>query len=267
MRRDREVRETRMPLARGGVSFGAIITGVVVALGAFVLLSAIAAGILVATGASAQDVSGGNLEEVGIAGGIVLALAWFLAYLWGGYTAGRMARGAGLLNGLLVPVVAILLLLIAGGIAAALGADDLNLQNPLPISTSNAADYGIPIGIATLVAIFLGAIVGGMLGSNWHNKLERRTVEDRVTDDERRDAEIRGRAAAERERADAERERLEARDDRDQRRVVTTTDQPVVTRTDEPVGSRSDEPVVTRHETVEERPAEKPTLKDRLTGQ
>lgn len=91
-----------------------------------------------------------------------------------------------------MPIVAIILLLIAGGIAAALGADELNLQNPLPISANNAADYGIPIGIATLVAIFLGAILGGVLGSNWHNKLERRTVEDRVTDDERRDAEIRG---------------------------------------------------------------------------
>lgn len=255
-RRNEVVRENRMPLARGGVSIWSVLTGVVVALGSFVLLSAIAAGILVATGASAEDISGGNLEEVGIVGGIVLAIAWFLSYLWGGYTAGRMARGVGWLNGLLVPIVAILLLLLAGGIAAALGADELNLQNPLPISTSNAADYGVPIGIATLVAIFLGAILGGILGANWHNKLERRTVEDRVTDDERRDSEIKGRSEAERERAERDRERLDAHDAR--------TSEPLVTR--EP--GASNEPVVTRHDTVEDdRPAQKPSLKDRLTGQ
>lgn len=243
-RRNEVVRENRMPLARGGISIWSVLTGVVVALGSFVLLSAIAAGILVAAGVEAKDVTGGNIEEIGLAGGIVLAVAWFLSYLWGGYTAGRMARGKGWLNGLLVPIVAIVLLLIAGGIAAALGADELNLQNPLPISTSNAADYGVPIGIATLVAIFLGAILGGVLGTNWHNKLERRTVEDRVTDDERRDAEIRGRSEAERERAEAERERLEARD------------------------ARTSEPVVTRHDDTDEedRPAQKPSLKDRLTG-
>ncbi len=247
-RRKEAVRENRMPLARGGVSIWSVLTGVVVTLGAFVLLSAIAAGILAATGTSTEDISRGDLAEAGIVGAIVLGVAWFLSALWGGYTAGRMARGAGWLNGLLVPVVAIILLLIAGGIAAALGADELNLQNPLPISANNAADYGIPIGIATLVAIFLGAILGGLLGSNWHNKLERRTVEDRVSDDERRDAEIRGRSAAERERAEAERERLETRDART-----------------EPVAGT--EPVVTRHDTTDNRQEQKPSLKDRLTGQ
>jgi hypothetical protein len=256
-RRNEVERDNRMPLARGGISTWSILTGVVVALGSFVLLSAIAAGILVATGVSAEDVSGGNLAEVGIVGGIVLAVAWFLSYLWGGYTAGRMARGKGWLNGLLVPIVAILLLLIAGGIAAALGADELNLQNPLPISTSNAADYGVPIGIATLVAIFLGAILGGILGANWHNKLERRTVEDRVTDVERRDAEIRGRSEAEREHAAA---------------AGAGTTQPVVTREEpvareEPVVTRHEEPVADRDETARDRSDQKPSLKDRLTGQ
>jgi hypothetical protein len=37
--------------------------------------------------------------DAGIAGDIAFAIAMLLAYLWGGYTAGRMARGAGVLNG------------------------------------------------------------------------------------------------------------------------------------------------------------------------
>ena len=38
-----------MPLARGGVSFGAVLTGVVVAFGTLTLLLALAGGILAAT--------------------------------------------------------------------------------------------------------------------------------------------------------------------------------------------------------------------------
>ena len=238
-RRNVSGRDNRMPLARGGVSIWSVVTGVVGTLGAFVLLSAIAAGILAATGTSTEDISRGDLAEAGIVGAIVLGIAWFLSALWGGYTAGRMARGAGWLNGLLVPVVAIILLLIAGGIAAALGADELNLQNPLPISPDNAADYGIPIGIATLVAIFLGAILGGLLGSNWHNKLERRAGEDVVGDHERRDEDMSGGSDYVRGRADADFERP-----RDQ----------------------GPEPVVTRHDTDDDRQEQKPSIKDRLTG-
>ena len=43
-------------------------------------------------------------------------IAQFLSYMWGGYTAGRMGRGAGLVNGFLVPVVA---LIVAAVVAAA----------------------------------------------------------------------------------------------------------------------------------------------------
>jgi hypothetical protein len=101
-----------------------------------------------------------------------------LAYLWGGYTAGRMARGAGVLNGLLVPVVAILLALIIGAIGAALGAT-VNLNLPLstarlPVQGVNVVNWGVGLGVAALVAMFVGGILGGMLGARWHTKLERR---------------------------------------------------------------------------------------------
>lgn len=243
-RKNDGVRENRMPIARGGVSFWSILTGAVVALGAMVLLSAITAGVLDATGTSPEELTSGDVVEAGIVAGIVFVVAQFLSYLWGGYTAGRMARGAGALNGLLVPIVALLLVVLAGAIAGLMIGGDVSWNlpwstNQLPFSTDNAVDYGVPVGIAALVAMLLGGILGGILGSNWHNKLERRAVADRVTDDERRDAEIRGRSAAERESAERDRERLEARDD------------------------RTGEPVVTRHE---DRPPEKPTPKDRLTG-
>jgi hypothetical protein len=174
--------ETAAPRARGGVSAGGILTGVVVAFGAMFLLSGIIGGILAAVGLDQENVTRGEAVDAGIAGGIAFAIAMFLAYLWGGYTAGRMARGAGWLNGLLVPIVAIILALLVGAIAAGLGAT-ANLNLPfqtaqLPTSPPDTAvEWGIGIGIAALVLMFVGAIVGGMLGARWHSKLERKEAD------------------------------------------------------------------------------------------
>src|SRR5919106_133267 len=204
------VTQERVPLARGGVSIGAILTGVVVAFGALTLLLALAGGILAATDTidDATNVSGEDAVAVtaGAVAGGVLVIPWLFAYMWGGYTAGRMGRGAGLLNGLLVPVVAVVLLLAVGAIASALGAE-AEFNNPLgtvrlPVEESNLVDIGTGIGIAVLVAMFFGAIVGGMLGARWHTKLERRAAERNVVHDtgDHRRHEDDGRAAEERRR-------------------------------------------------------------------
>jgi hypothetical protein len=174
--------------ARGGVSPGAILTGVVVAFGATFILSAIVGGVLVALGISNTPSS---VVTVGVGAGIALIVAMFLAYLWGGYAAGRMARGAGLANGLLVPVAAIVVALIVGGIVTALGATaNLNLPslshfNPgLPISSNQlrgrVLDTTLWMSLGALVAMFLGGIIGGLLGARWHTKLERQTLKDRA---------------------------------------------------------------------------------------
>jgi hypothetical protein len=170
----------RVPVrARGGLSIGGVLTGVVVAFGAMFLLSGIIGGILAAIGVSDTNVTRGEAVEAGIAGGIAYVVAMFLAYLWGGYTAGRMARGAGVLNGVLVPIAAIILALVVAGIVAALGAS-ANLNLPfttarLPIREgSSLVDWGIGLGVAALVAMFAGGALGGSLGARWHTKLERR---------------------------------------------------------------------------------------------
>ena len=237
--RARAVKEERMPLARGGVSFGAILTGVVVAFGALTLLLALAGGILAATDTidEVSNVSGEDAVTAGAVTGVVLVIAWLFAYMWGGYTAGRMGRGAGFLNGLLVPIVAVLVLLAVGAVASALGAE-AELNNPLdnvrlPIENSNLVDIGTGIGIAVLVAMFLGSIIGGMLGARWHTKLERRVAEKHLGASEQRHDDVR---AAE------ERRRLSERAD-ERRRVETTQAAPPpsgqTTQPNEPVVSRS----------------------------
>jgi len=168
--------------ARGGVSGGAILTGVVVAFGAMFLMSALVGGVLTAIGVDASDVGTSQAVQAGVGAGIVLIVAQFLAYLWGGYTAGRMARGAGVANGVLVPLVAILVAILVGAVVASLGASaNLNLPfstNRLPLENDFVVDWGLAISLGALVAMFLGGAVGGALGARWHSKLERRTLDE-----------------------------------------------------------------------------------------
>ena len=168
--------------ARGGVSGGAVLTGVVVAFGAMFLLSALVGGIVTALGLSEATITEGEAIQAGIGAGIALVIAQFVSYLWGGYTAGRMGRGAGVANGLLVPFVAILAAVAVGAVVASLGATaNLNLPwstNRLPLENDLVVDWGLGISLAALAAMFLGGALGGSLGARWHTKLEREALDE-----------------------------------------------------------------------------------------
>jgi len=176
---------------RGGVSSGAILTGVVVAFGAMALLSVLITGVLVALGLADSDITQGDIVDAGIGVAIGLIVAQFLAYMWGGYTAGRMARGSGILNGLLVALVAIIVAVCIAAIVTAVGANtnaDLPFRVNLPFSPQDVAadadaqSFGLGMLIAALVAMFLGGALGGALGSRWHTKLERVHYDEHTSD-------------------------------------------------------------------------------------
>lgn len=181
-RRNEAVTGTRPIEARGGVSGGAILTGVVVAFGAMFLFGAVIGGVLTALGVAETDITRGEAVDAGIGAGIAFVVAQFLSYLWGGYTAGRMARGAGIANGILVPVVALILAALTGAVVASLGATaNLNLpftENRLPLENDYLVNWGIGIAIASLVGMFLGSAIGGAMGARWHTKLERDVYEE-----------------------------------------------------------------------------------------
>jgi hypothetical protein len=179
----REVYVDRNPVARGGVSLPAIVTGTIVAFGAFIVLAAILGGILAATGIADGGITANEIDDIGLGAGIGLVVAQFLAYYWGGYTAGRMARGAGILNGILVPILAIIVVAILGAIVTAIGdsagVDVTNVQElPLPLGT--LGDIGTIVGIALLAVMLLGGALGGAVGQRWHTKLEKREADDRT---------------------------------------------------------------------------------------
>ena len=175
---ERTVAPVAVDRARGGFSLGSVITGLLVAFGAFIVLSAIIGAILGALGMTEGTISTNDARNATIGAGIGLVLAQFLAYLWGGYTAGRMARGSGILNGILVPIFAIVVVAALGAIVAAVSgnlnvsADAATAQANLPLPLSDLADIGTGVGIGILVAMLLGGALGGHLGSRWHSKLE-----------------------------------------------------------------------------------------------
>ncbi len=190
MRRNRVVenRHDRMELANEAgfskISFGSVVAGVLVAYGAFAILAAIAGGILSAFGLDVDAFTDSDLREASIASGVAIGLILFLAYLYGGYVAGRMARRAGAVNGLLVFVLGIL---IAGGVGAAIGSqtgvDGLtdNLRSiGVPTSGDQFRAIGTVAGLSALAAMLVGSIVGGMFGERWHGKLLTRALDPTV---------------------------------------------------------------------------------------
>jgi hypothetical protein len=184
--RRKEVVLDREPLpVKGGVSFGAILTGVLVAFGALLFLSALIAGGLIAWEIEADELVADAGLEVGLGIAAVMVIAQFLSYLWGGYAAGRMARGAGAANGILVPFFALIVAALVGAIVAALGTDvqfgPPFTETRLPVEDDLIVDWGLGVGIASLVAMFLGGLIGGITGARWHRRLEHDTlVEHRV---------------------------------------------------------------------------------------
>jgi hypothetical protein len=192
------VERRHVAVARGGISFVGILTGVVVAFGALTLLSAIVGGAFASSGVSPESL--GTTRDVGIGIGVGLVVAWFLACLWGGYTAGRMGRGAGIVNGLLVPIVVLILGVLVGVVVSALGATaSLNLpfsDAQFPTDDSTLYQLSTGFGIAVLVAMLLGGALGGGLGARWHTKLERDAIEEEAAKAEEEDRVRRERSTA-----------------------------------------------------------------------
>jgi hypothetical protein len=108
----------------------------------------------------------------------------FISYFFGGYVAGRMARRAGAVNGVLVFVLAVLVA-IGAGVAIGAQADTeavvSNLRSlGVPTSGSEYGAIGTVAGLASLVAMLVGSILGGLSGERWHGKLAKRAHDPSV---------------------------------------------------------------------------------------
>jgi hypothetical protein len=160
----------------GGFSWGSDFFGFLAAAG----LAAILAGIVAAAGA-ALGLTNGSTDKIGLGGGIALLAVLFVAYLAGGYVAGRMARFDGARQGIgvwlwgILVAGAVALLAVAGGSKYNV-LDQLNLPR-IPVHQGTLTTAGAIALAAGLVVSLLAAVVGGAFGARWHRRVDRHVVE------------------------------------------------------------------------------------------
>jgi hypothetical protein len=157
-----------------------VLAGVLAAYGLFALVAAIVAAALQGSDAN-TNFSSYQWSTVRGVGALALGASLFVAYLFGGYVAGRMARRAGVAQAIGVIVLGIVLAVAAGVVVNAL-TDTSTIRDHLH-------NFGLPTtwhqwrtgvtwaGTAGLIGIVLGALVGGMLGDRWHTKLMARAAD------------------------------------------------------------------------------------------
>jgi hypothetical protein len=165
----------------GGIKWGAAFFGWLSANGLAVLLVALlsAAGVAIGLtqGVPSTDEAAQQADTIGVVGGIVLLVILFLAYLAGGYVAGRMARFDGTRQGLAVWVIGLLVVLALAALGLVFGAQfnvlqQLNLPR-IPIDEGTATTGGLIALVAVLLVTLLGAVLGGKLGDHYHRKVDR----------------------------------------------------------------------------------------------
>ena len=168
----------------GGIKWGAAFFGWLSANGLAVILVALlsAAGVALglANGVSTDEAADEAIQQadtVGLSGAIGVLVVLFLAYLAGGYVAGRMARFDGARQGAATWLIGLIVVVLLAAAGAILGAQynvlqQLNLPR-IPIEEGTATTAGIITLVAILLVTLLGAVLGGKLGERYHRKIDR----------------------------------------------------------------------------------------------
>jgi len=174
-------RERRLRERYGGFSWGADFLGFAVANFFTVVFLALVGAIVGAVGyqmgAPAPKV-GGTLsptsQHLGVGGVIGTLIAIALAYLLGGYAAGRMARFDGVKNGIGVVLWTIVVGIILGIIGAVLGTKfNVAGQLHLTIDAATLTRAGVISLVITLLVMVAAAACGGRMGAAYHRTIDR----------------------------------------------------------------------------------------------
>jgi hypothetical protein len=174
----------------GGVDIPASLVGMLTALSTVLILAGLVGAAFGVVGyqtgleEDAQDLSIGSLI-----GGVAIL---FVAYLIGGWAAGRMARYDGARNGFATGIWT----LVFGAILAALGAwagaeYDVfeNVELPQWFDEDAFTVAAIASGIGAIVAMFVGGVIGGMWGERYHRRADT-TIADTRTEETRTDERV-----------------------------------------------------------------------------
>lgn len=176
----------------GGIDIPASLVGMLTALSTVIILAGLVGAAFGVVGyqtgleENADDLSIGSLI-----GGVAIL---FVAYLIGGWAAGRIARYDGARNGFATGIWT----LVFGAILAALGAwagaeYDVfqNVDLPQWFDRDALTTAAIISGVAAIAAMFIGGIVGGTLGELYHRRADR-TIANTRTETVRTDERVDG---------------------------------------------------------------------------
>ena len=164
----------------GGLNIGAAFFGWLVAVGVAIILIAIVGAVLVAVGSNVtvtRTDARQSAGTLGIAAGIILLVVLVLAYYAGGYVAGRMSRFDGARQGVGVWAIGLVVTIIAVALGAIFG-DQYNLLDrvnlpTVSVSGGQAGWGGLIAAVAAIVLTLLAALVGGVVGHRYHDKVDR----------------------------------------------------------------------------------------------
>jgi hypothetical protein len=174
----------------GGIKFGSAFFGWMAAVGTLVLLTAVIGAIGVALGLStgttvndATSAAAQNPQTTGVVGMIVVAIVVFIAYLAGGFVAGRMARFSGALQGLGVWLWSIIFAIVIAALTFFAGSQWDILGNlggfpRIPVSGNALTTTSIITAVVAAIITLGGAILGGIAGMRYHRRVDRAGYEE-----------------------------------------------------------------------------------------
>ena len=163
----------------GGRDLPASFAGMLVALAALLLLAGLASA-AIGTIAFQTGVEG-NENELSLGALIAAGAVIFLAFLSGGWAAGRMARYNGALNGFMVAVWFVVLGVVLA-VAGAIADSAYNLFDNLRVADATLPNWfsaeemttgAIISSLAFVALMVVGAVLGGLWGTRMHARADR----------------------------------------------------------------------------------------------
>lgn len=168
----------------GGAKLGAAFFGWLVAVGMTVLLTGLVALVVAALGRpTATSFLSADAATVGFVGMGAVVVVLAIAYLMGGYVAGRLARFDGTRNGLYAWLVGIVVSVLATAAAAVLSANT-GVTPRLPVLPGEVTSLSIGGAVLLAVVVIVTAVtaaLGGRLGERFHRRVDRAAGIDRLS--------------------------------------------------------------------------------------
>ena len=178
----------------GGIDVPASLVGMLTALSTVIILAGLVGAAFGVVGyqtgleKNAEDLSTGSLI-----GGVAVL---FVAYLIGGWAAGRMARYDGARNGFATGIWTLIFAAILGALGAWAGSEYDVFQNvdlPQWFDSDAFTTTAVASGIGGIIAMFVGGILGGWWGERYHRRADTTIADTRtgaVRTDERVDDDV-----------------------------------------------------------------------------